>query len=296
MKISVIQYNYKEPFTKDQVPRFIGRDKVDEYGRGWVSPKFQEIEMPPEQLSDYLKNNIVWSPFLFEGGVRHSDNNKKYIDCIAFDYDEGSLTWEEIVERMMQIEYFGWIKNFQVIFAGSPRNSVEVHKYRIVIPFKKSFKIDNYSKMYQKIVDDMKEVGVVLDSVKDLARIFYSVDFCEIHTTSDNILPDFKIISNVIKRSIKEKPKFKTGRATKRSFDNNRDIEGFYKNSVNFQEKVQKINTSQHRGKDQYGLMNYLKACGFTKADFEEFVSNHNEIDWEMNDLTRTLNHNMKSW
>ena len=201
MKISVIGYQYQEPFSKEQVP-----NKIGSYG-----PFFQEVEFAPDRMKDYIKNNIVWSPFLFDGGVRLGSKNKMLMDCWVFDYDDGVLTPDEIIKLMRKIEYFSWADRYQIIFAGSPRNSDTLHKYRIIIPFGETLKIDeNYTKVYAKMIKDLKEVGLPLDgATKDLARMFYSVDFCEVTVNTDDIIPKFRLVYNNVKARVREEDKLR---------------------------------------------------------------------------------------
>lgn len=297
MKISVIPYAYNEPFTKDQVPNNIGR-----YG-----PFFQEVEMQPGDLKSYMKNNIVWSPFLFEGGARKGEFNKMQMDCLVFDYDEGSLDRDEILKRMRKLEYFNLCYTKQVIFAGSPRNNNDgLHKYRIIIPFGETLKIDDmYPQVYQRICDDMASVGVPLDATKDLARMFYSTDFADIYSASDDIQGDFGLMYRFIRSKIKNEKKAaqkqkilniygSKSRAKKFSGDLP-SMEVAYQRWPRFKGYTDDMSVGQ-RGKIQYSLMCYLQKAGYSRQDFEEFVLNHQEIPWEDDDMERTFKNNMKSW
>ncbi len=289
MKISAFGYNYNEPFSKDQVP-----NKVGEFANN-----FYEVEMETKQLGDYFKNNIVWSPFLFEGGKRVGKYNKGLTWCLVMDYDDGRFDYKEIYQKMIDIEEFGFLRHYQVIFYSSPRDGQEgLHKYRIVIPFEKPLNINNddWVLFYQRVMDLLAEKDIVVDKTKDFARMFYSVDFAEVFVLGDKAISDFGIIYRLILRSVMKKKQLMKFGSPKTKGQYQKDIEGFYRNSTNFQGRVSDVGAIGSRGVDQYKLMCYLAACEFSQQEVQEFKDNHGEVNWEDDDWDRAIKSSKIRW
>ncbi len=277
MKISAFGYEWQEPFSKEQIPNRSGR---------W-GPFFTEVEMEVAQLAGYMKNNIIWSPFLFEGGARHGSNNKMKMDCWVFDYDEGGMTWQEIAKAMTKNENFFWAEDYQVIFAGSPRNNDDIHKYRIIIPFTETLDIDeNYSAVYEKLIEEFEKVGVKLDgATKDLARNFYSVDFCEVHVTSDKVFGGFDMLYRKFRNIVVSEKKDKEirdmlrgvygqrGRERRaRSWDG--DIEPKFLVNKPLYQSYRGLISSMTAHEGVIKLNGYLKKCGCVDSDIEDHIWN----------------------
>ncbi len=284
MKISAFGYNYTEPFSKDQIP-----NRVGEYVNN-----FYEVDLETKELAGYLKNNIVWSPFLFEG-KRLGKYNKGMTWCLTFDYDDGRFDYKEIYKKLLNIEELGFLQHHQIIFYESPRFGMEgLFKYRIVIPFEESFDIrssEDWSIFYTHLVEAAEKEDVYFDPTKDIARMFYATNFNRVHQINKKPLRDFGPLYRFSLR--KNKPIVSGDRMRFGAFkERSKDIEGFYRNSTNFQDRVKEIYDGNFRGTQQYKLMCYLNACEFDQYDFEGFVSNHPEIDWEMGDMARTLSGN----
>ncbi len=291
MKISAFGYNYTEPFSKDQIPNKVGEFKNN----------FYEVDLKTSELSEYFKNNLVWSPFLFEDGKRLGKFNKGMTWCLGFDYDDGRFTKEEIYEKFLEMDEFSFLQHYQIIFYESPRSGQEgLHKYRIVIPFEKSFDIqdkESWKFFYTYVCNEMEKKDIYFDAVKDIARMFYSVDFNKVSPINSKAFSDFgPIYRSILRKQEKTKKtealKFGVFSDSKDTKEYTKDIERFYKNYDVFQERVKDIYEGNFRGTQQYKLMCFLKGCGFDQNDFESFVWNHQEVDWEMDDMNRTLSGN----
>jgi len=270
-KISAIGYSYKQPFTKDQVPGKVGKG-------GFL---FHEVEIDPLCIGEYMRNNIVWSPFIFEDGIRRSENNKGITNFWVFDYDEGVLKYDEIFELMIKTEYFNFLRNHKVFFVGSPRNTIDIHKYRIIIPFEEELKLnENYSLIYQKMLDAFNEVGLKMDTnTKDLARLWYSVDFCEVHSIGDKILKDFGIIYRHINRVVEEEKKERAlssvvsgyyGRNRSRKHGGQIEPKHLVNKPLYQRYRSEITATTAHKGVTQ--LVGYLKKCGCLDSDIKEHI------------------------
>ncbi len=284
MKISAFSYTYNEPFSKDQIP-----NKVGEFVNN-----FYEVDLETNELAGYLKNNIVWSPFLFEEGKRKGVFNKGMTWCLTFDYDDGRFDYHEIYQKLLCIEEFSFLQHHQIIFYESPRFGMEgLFKYRIVIPFEESFDIksaEDWSNFYTHLVDEAEKEDIYFDPTKDIARMFYATDFNKVHTINQKALVNFGPIYrfSLRKNKVESQSQMRFGAFQ----EHTKDIEGFYRNSIKFQDRVKEIYHGNFRGTQQYKLMCYLNACEFDQNDFENFVSSHPEVDWEVEDMARTLRGN----
>ncbi len=266
MKISAYQYTYTEPFTKEQVPRFFGKQEG--------SARFFEVELPPEALGNYFRNNLVWSPFLFKDGIRHGDNNLGEVWCLVLDYDDGRFDADEIYQKMLKTETFGFLQHYQVIFYESPSYGKEgLYKYRIIIPFREPLKIDRVSwkKFYGFIIRDLEKQDIYIDNIGDMARIFYSTSFNKVYQQGDKILNSIKPVYSYIKKLASVGPKsLKFNKRTNSDFDGPITPDNLVKQPkyIEYLDRIQPGN--YHLG--EIALIGYLTKCDCSKSDIEQHI------------------------
>jgi len=154
--------------------------------------KFYETEFP--ELSLLLQENAVYSPFMFDGGIRHKDNVIGGAKFIVLDVDKSFLTYEEA--HILLNQY-----NHHIALTSDPENH---YKFRILLEFDSIVDVDEVT--WKALVSTVgEELGLVVD-VLPKSQIFFSFADREILTQLEGeTLPSKKLIDQA-REIIKDKP------------------------------------------------------------------------------------------
>jgi hypothetical protein len=116
--------------------------------------EFSELVSPP--------NSFTWSGGIFEGS--RSNNNWRYQSVFALDFDKGTLSIQQIINRIQQFDIHPqiWYSSFS--------DSSELRKFRVVLFLDSP--VDDPD-IYKLITSSLKKLYPEADNCFDPARFFY---------------------------------------------------------------------------------------------------------------------------
>ncbi len=132
---------------------------------------------PMLNFIEYIQNNnVMWSPFIFEGGYRKQVNSKEEIDFLVFDFD-GNTSDQDIFKELSNSFYQALgVRRLKMYCVPSSNWSPDYYKYRVIIPLEDTLRMnrDDYAVMMTTLT---KGTSVDPSPLKDTARFYFSNTF-----------------------------------------------------------------------------------------------------------------------
>jgi len=130
-------YNFQVTPSKTCGVCAIGKISWDELCNKVMNPKrLNEEDSPLWSFYDFVDK-----PELKYGAIRGIANNVKNVNCMTIDYDDGTVT----IKDFMDI----W-KDYKYILYTSKSHSMDLHRFRVVIPLAQAIPIEYYSNKLSK--------------------------------------------------------------------------------------------------------------------------------------------------
>lgn len=138
-----------------------------------ITKFFKSVEVPFKNLGN-ITSNYNYSSSSYKDGYRKKSNVISIGNVIIFDFDDGSITIDEMEKYLKKNNVTAIIattKSHQMEKNGKPK----CDRYRLLIPFDEELKIDvsDYSLFYQFMSEILRIEKAIDPACKDSSRFYY---------------------------------------------------------------------------------------------------------------------------
>ncbi len=159
-----------------------------------ITKGYANVIAPLRKLADYTKQ-YNYSSSAYENNYRKGDNVYSLGNCLIYDFDDGEVTVDEIVEYLTDNKVSSVVatsKSHQIAKNDKPA----CDRFRLFVPLNKTLTItkDEYSLFYMFVARVLNIDDLLDGACKDVARFYYPNNRQEVHMIETGYILDTNIL------------------------------------------------------------------------------------------------------